>query len=83
MVKSLLSSGSLEWVHLKQPSDEVQEVLVLALQTLLQGRLLGYQDVDLELLIVSRRLGLLLALRLSFFVTIGFLVDETLTSEEV
>ena len=84
MVQSFLGCRSLERIDLKKPSDEVQEVLVFTLQALLQGRLLGNKDVDLEFFIVSgRRLGFLLALTLVFVVSAGFLVDETLTSEEV
>jgi len=61
MVKSLLGCGSLDRINLEKPSDEVDEVLVFALETLLQSRFLGNQDVDLELLVVSRRrLGSLL-----------------------
>ena len=84
MRKCLLSSRSLQRINLEEPPHEVNEMLVFALETLLQSRFLGHQDVDLELLVVSRgRLGLFLARALSLFFSISLLIDETFASEKV
>lgn len=83
MLKGFLGSWSLQRVNLEEPSDKVEEVLVFALEALLEGSLLGDQDVDLELFIVTgRRLGLLLA-ALAFLIVAGLLVNEPFTGEEV
>ena len=84
MRECLLSSRSLQRINLEEPPHEVNEVLVFALETLLQSRLLGHQDIDLELFVVSRgRLGLFLARALSLFFSISLLIDETFASEKV
>ena len=84
MRKCLLSSRSLQRINLEEPPHEVNEMLVFALETLLQSRLFGHQDIDLELLVVSRgRLSLLLARALSLFFSISLLIDETFASEKV
>lgn len=85
MVKGLLGSRALQWVDLEQPANEVDEVLVFTTaQTLLQSRLLGNQDVDLEFFIGrSWLLLLLLTLASTFSVIISLLIDQALSSEEV
>lgn len=46
MLQSFLGCGTAQGVDFEQPSDEVEEVSVLALQTLLEGGLLGDEHVD-------------------------------------
>lgn len=83
MVEGFFGGWTLEGVHLEEPPDEVQEVLVLALEALLQRGVLGDQDVDLKLFLIAGCLCFLLALALALFFAVGLLVDQALAREEV
>ena len=91
MRQGFLSSGPLEGIHFQKPAHEVQEVLVIALESGPERGLLSDQYVYLQLVLLCgltrltatflRMLGrLLAALRLRVF---GLLVDEALSSEVV
>ena len=53
MRESFFGGRPLEWVDFKEPSDEVDEVLVVALETLFERCLLRDQDVDLHVVLVQ------------------------------
>ena len=87
MVHGLLSSGSLHWVNLKEPSHKVNEHVVITVDSLLKSCLLGHQDMDFKFLILIT--NFLLSLRgvnstLTLLILIRCLhVDESLSSKEV
>ena len=87
MVHGLLSSGSLHWINLKEPSHKVYEHVVITVDSLLKSCLLSDQDMDLELLIfisnfllslrgVNSTLALLILIRC-------FHVDKSLSGKKV
>lgn len=85
MLQSFLGRRSLNRIDLKEPPDKVDEVLIAAAKSLLQGGFLSNKNVDLQLLIWVFNTGSLLCILFSaLFVLIrGFLVDESLSGEEV
>ena len=87
MVHGLLGVGSSERVDLKEPSHEIDELVILGANPLFEGGLLGHQDVHLELFVVISHLFLSLTWVYSilvFFIVIGCLhVDQTFSGEEV
>ena len=59
-------------------------MLVLASETLLQSRLLGDEDVDLEFFVITRRrFRLFLATALVLIIVASLLIDKSFASEEV
>ena len=83
MIQGFLGRGSFEGIDFEQPPHEVQEVLVIALQALLERSFLGHQNVDLQVFVVLSRLGFLLALALTFTISSSLLIDQALASKEV
>ena len=84
MLECLLCCRPLQRIDLEKPANEVQEMLILASETLLQSRLLGNEDVDLEFFVISGRwFRLFLATALLFVVVASFLIDKSLASKEV
>ena len=87
MLQSFLGCGTAQGVDFEQPSDEVEEVRILALQTLLEGGLLGDEHVDFELFVIG--FGRLLHLAIRFLAAtliisvFNLLVNETFSREEV
>ena len=84
MLECLFGCRPLQGIDLEKPANEVQEVLIFASETLLQSRLLGNEDVDLELFVITwRRFRLFLAAALVLIIVASLLIDKSLASEEV
>lgn len=87
MIHGLLGVRSFKRIDLKEPSHEIDELVIIGTNPLLEGGLLGDQDVYLELFVVISHLLLSLTWMYSiliFFVVIGRLhVDQAFSGEEV
>ena len=84
MLECFFGCRPLQGIDLEKPANEVQEMLVLASETLLQSRLLGNEDIDLEFFVITRRwFRLFLATALVLIIVASFLIDKTFASEEV
>jgi hypothetical protein len=87
MIHGLLGVRSSKRIDLKEPSHEVNELVIIGTNPLLEGGLLGDQDVHLQLFVVISDLLLPLTWMnsiLIFFVVIWCLhVDQAFSGEEV